>query len=280
VKFKFRPLQLLPLFIWLLPFFAQTAFADTQPGLTYTVWDNRTGQNNQYNVSPPLPPTTPIIATGVAPRIEYQFGGGPIFGTNISEDVVVKFEGWIDPPTDQMYYLCVASDDGAKMYLDGVNVINDWYDRGGGCGQTADVDFSNGQPKQMTVWYYENGGGAHVTLLYYTGNGWAAAPDSWFTIDQPVVTTTTTSTTTTTTTTTTHNIVNNDHNNPATHNNHGFDDNNVFHDNHNFFNDDDLVNNKHPARNHNHDHKFIYDNPSHINDHNQRTSSDKHNHIS
>jgi len=98
-------------------------------------------------------------------------------GTNISEDVVIRFEGWIDPPSDETYYFCIASDDGAKMYLDGTLMIDDWYDRGGGCGQTADADFSDGQPKELTVWWYENGGGAHVTLLWYTGNGWAARPD-------------------------------------------------------------------------------------------------------
>ncbi len=70
---------------------------------------------------------------------------------------------------------CVYHDK-VRLILDGVTVINDWYDRGGGCGQTADVDFSDGEPKQLIAWWYENGGGTHATLLHYTGSGWSAVP--------------------------------------------------------------------------------------------------------
>jgi|LakMenEpi03Aug12_release.lakeMendotaPanAssembly.Ray.scaffolds.fasta_scaffold97964_1 hypothetical protein len=168
------------------------ANAQPEPGLTYTVYDNRTGQNNQYNAAPPLPPITPVVDEGTSPNIEYAWGGGPILGSNVTEDVVVRWTGWLLPPDQQTYYLCAASDDGFKLILDSEVVINDWYDRGGGCGQTADVDFSDGEPKQLLAWYYENGGGAHATLLHYTGVGWLPVPEEWFWTDTPVVTTTST----------------------------------------------------------------------------------------
>lgn len=173
--------------------------AQPQPGLTYTVYDNRTGQNNQYNAAPPLPPITPVVDEGTSPNIEYAWGGGPILGSNVTEDVVVRWTGWLLPPDPQTYYLCAASDDGFKLILDSEVVINDWYDRGGGCGQTADVDFSDGEPKQLLAWYYENGGGAHATLLHYTGVGWLPVPEEWFWTDTPETTTTTTELVTTTT---------------------------------------------------------------------------------
>ncbi len=174
-----------------------TAKADVTNGLTYTVYDNRTGQNNQYNAAPPLPPTTPVVDEGTSPNIEYAWGGGPILGSNVTEDVVVRWTGWLLPPDPQTYYLCAASDDGFKLILDSEVVINDWYDRGGGCGQTADVDFSDGEPKQLLAWYYENGGGAHATLLHYTEVGWLPVPEEWFWTDTPVVATTSTVPTTT-----------------------------------------------------------------------------------
>ena len=180
-------------------FWPKNVQAEPQPGLAHTVYDNRTGQYNQYNASPPLPPTTPIIATGISPNIQYQWGGGPIMGTNVSEDVVVRWDGYLLPPDNQTYYLCAASDDGFRLILDDVTVINDWYDRGGGCGQTADVDFTDGEPKQLVAWWYENGGGAHATLLHYTGSGWAPIPPEWFWTEPPAPPTTTTEPATTTT---------------------------------------------------------------------------------
>ena len=168
------------------------ANAQPEPGLTYTVYDNRTGQNNQYNAAPPLPPITPVVDEGTSPNIEYAWGGGPILGSNVTEDVVVRWTGWLLPPDQQTYYLCAASDDGFKLILDSEVVINDWYDRGGGCGQTADVDFSDGEPKQLLAWYYENGGGAHATLLHYTEVGWLPVPEEWFWTDTPTTTTSST----------------------------------------------------------------------------------------
>ena len=178
----------------------QLVNADITNGLTYKVYDNSTEQYNQYNASPPLPPTTPIIAEGMSPNIAYSWGGGNIMTTNLSEDVVISWDGWLLPPDNQMYYLCASSDDGFRLILDDVTVINDWYDRGGGCGQTADVDFSNGEPKELIAWWYENGGGAHATLLYYTGSGWVAVPTEWFWTEQPAPSTTTTTEPPTTTT--------------------------------------------------------------------------------
>lgn len=185
----------------LLAFFASPARADNQPGVNYVLFDNWTNQYNAFNASPPIPPTTPVAASGTVPRVEFQWGGGPVMGTNLYEDVVIRFDAWINPPTPGVYPMCVASDDGARMFLDDVMVVNDWFDRGGGCWQTANADFTDDQAKHMILWWYENGGGAHVTLRYFNGQSWQVVPDSWFTINEPATTTTTTTTMPPTTTT-------------------------------------------------------------------------------
>lgn len=194
-----RTLVLLPAI--LLAFFASPARADNQPGVNYVLFDNWTNQYNAFNASPPIPPTTPVAASGTVPRIEFQWGGGPVMGTNLYEDVVIRFDAWINPITPGTYPMCIASDDGARLILNDVIIVNDWYDRGGGCGQIANVDFTDGQAKRMILWWYENGGGAHVTLRYFNGQSWQVVPDSWFTINEPAAMTTTTTTVPPTTTT-------------------------------------------------------------------------------
>jgi hypothetical protein len=150
---------------------------------------------------------SPVLSSGTLTQIAHDWGGGEVLDSGRSDGVIVKYTGWLSAPTAQTYYVCANSDDGFRLYLDGVLVINDWYDRGGGCGQTADVDFSNGEPKQLEAYVYENGGGATSYLLYYTAPGWGFIPESWYTQTTPVTTTTTTTTTTTSTTTTTTTIV-------------------------------------------------------------------------
>lgn len=179
--------RFLPFILSLLPFAIVANATETLPGLNYYTYASTGG-------SPALPSTNAVpLSSGTVSWIAHNWGGGQVLDSGRHDLVIVKYEGWLTAPSAQTYYLCANSDDGFRLYLDDVLVINDWYDRGGGCGQTADVDFSNGQPKQLTAYYYENGGGATSYLTYYTDNGgWAFVPSAWYTQSAPPTTTTTT----------------------------------------------------------------------------------------
>lgn len=157
-------------------------------GLDYWAYESWGGQ-------PELPPTGAIISNGHIDGLDYDWGGGEVLDSGRGDGVIVRFEGWLSPPEPQTYYICAFTDDGFKLYLDDELVINDWWDRGPSCGNTADVDFSNGQAKRLTGYFYENGGGAVARLFYYTDQGsWATIPDSWYSdaeTSEPPQTTTT-----------------------------------------------------------------------------------------
>ena len=194
-KYIFLFFRFLPLTLALFPF-AKIANAtqNVSFGLNYSTYASS-------GASPEMPnEESVVLSSGTVLSIAHSWGGGQVLNSGRSEGVIVKYEGWLLPPSNQVYYMCANSDDGFRLYLDEILVINDWYDRGGGCGETADVDFSNGQAKRLTAYFYENGGGASAYLTYYTDNGgWAFVPGSWYTQSNPTATTTTTTSTTSTT---------------------------------------------------------------------------------
>jgi len=116
------------------------------------------------------------------------------------EDFVVKYEGFITAPCTCDVEFMVQADDGTILYLDGEQITYDWWDKGGGGSVSQPVPFEQGVSKQITLWFYENGGGAWIQFWWMVNNEWSIVPASAFT---QVASTTTEQTTTTLETTTT-----------------------------------------------------------------------------
>lgn len=156
--------------------------AKATDGLQVTVY-NMLGYNN----APPTPTEDRKIYETVVPNIDFQWGGGGIF-TNRSEDVVVKFEGTITSPITGDVIFYAPADDGVKLYIDGVDVINDWYDKGGGGSESQPIPFTANVSKTITLWYYENGGGAWVQLNWQLpGANMAIVPSTAFVYVDPAI---------------------------------------------------------------------------------------------
>ena len=160
-------------------FFFLIPTAHAEDGLTAEVY-NVLGQNN----APVLPAgAQPIYITQVD-NIDFNWGSGQVLNSGRSEDVIVKFTGNFTPNSTGTTYITAPADDGVRLYLDNTLYINDWYDKGGG-GSSADVPTTQGVPMVIEMWYYENGGGANVRLMWFTDNGWEAIPASAFV--EPVI---------------------------------------------------------------------------------------------
>jgi hypothetical protein len=171
--------------------------ADIEPGVTVTVYNNY-----WYNAAPPLPDVSgrPVVGTLTQAQILNNFDQTPLF--NMYEDFIVKYQGFITAPCSCAVEFMAQADDGTLLYLDGQLITNDWRDKGGGGSVSAPVQFDESVSKEITLWFYENGGGAWVQLWWMVNNQWEIVPASAFT-QAAVTTTTSTSTTTTSTTTTT-----------------------------------------------------------------------------
>jgi hypothetical protein len=141
----------------------------------------------QYNQSPPEGCNTSPVYLGVVPYIDFQDGsGGPI---GVSEDYQYNWSGYIKETQGQTVYFRACSDDGMRIYINGQLIVNDWFDRGGQCGNYATYQMSSNNWVPINVWFYENGGGSAGSLQWNLGSGWTVVPSSSFSTEYvaPVV---------------------------------------------------------------------------------------------
>jgi outer membrane biosynthesis protein TonB len=151
------------------------ATASAAPGLNVTVYSDP-----QYAAQPPVGAGT-IVRTTTTSNINYQWGNGSVMG-GPSDRVQVKFEGNITSDTTGNVQFYAPADDGTKLYINNTLVINDWRDKGGGGSQSAPIAFIANEAKPITLWFYENGGGASVSLYWYKAgsSGYTLVPSSAF----------------------------------------------------------------------------------------------------
>jgi outer membrane biosynthesis protein TonB len=158
-------------------------------GITADVF-NRRG----YNSGPPIPYASenPTYST-TASQINFNWGSGYILQTGnnwYSEDVIVRFTGNLIVPTDGYYQFYTPADDGTKLNIDGTDLINNWWDKGGGGTPSQYIFLRGGVAHPFTLYYYENGGAANVSFQYQQANaGWQVVPAAWFS-HNPTATTT------------------------------------------------------------------------------------------
>lgn len=182
-------------------------------GVQVSVWNNL-----GFNASPPLPNTEP---TGelIDTDIWHSFDQQPLF--NLYEDFIVRYQSNITTDTDSQIRFYAPADDGVQLFINNQQVINDWVDKGGGGSISQPVAFTAGLSQPITLWFYENGGGAWVQLYWQINDGdWQPVPASAFTLlpatpttteaptttDAPTTTQETSTTTTTIGTQTTHHL--------------------------------------------------------------------------
>ena len=164
---------------------AQTAVADAQAVIdanTTTGIEAKVYNNAGYNSAPPLPGDNRLITTTTVNQINFNWGSGQVLNT-YSEDIAVKFTSQLTAPITGTIQFYAPADDGTILQLDGNTVINDWRDKGGG-GSINSYNVIAGDPMDMTFWFYENGGGANVNLMWNLGNGWVTIPSNAFTRTQ------------------------------------------------------------------------------------------------
>jgi len=147
------------------------------PGLTAQTY-NIQGQNN----APVLSENAQPISTITVPYVYFYWGSGQVLNSGKVDDVIVKFTGQINAPENatELRY-AVYSDDGARLIIDGEEVIDNWVDQGPTWSPYSNwFDVTTDKNQNLELWYYENGGGANVVLgwdlRFDDGSGYFTSP--------------------------------------------------------------------------------------------------------
>jgi beta-glucosidase len=108
------------------------------------------------------------VATQTDPNVDYDWTSAPVAGLGTT-GYSVKFTGTITPPATGTYTFGLTSDDGSRLFINGQQVIDNWRDQAANT-ETAQVSLTAGQPAQIEVDYYQDGGDASVNLGWQTPN--------------------------------------------------------------------------------------------------------------
>jgi hypothetical protein len=141
--------------------------------LTVEVYDVL-GQNN----APELPDGAVPIYEGTTDDLAHNFDEEPLGG--ITEDFIVRYQGVISTPEDSNVLFMAQADDGVRLYINNHLIIDDWFDKGGGGSVSEPQQFTANTPYEITLWYYENGGGAWLETYWNINSEWAIIPPSAF----------------------------------------------------------------------------------------------------
>jgi hypothetical protein len=161
---------------------AQIAYDNSATAIT-TIVSSGVSVSAYINITRTPDPSW-LCSSFTSADIAFQWGSGGISGCQ-ADIFSVNFIGSITIPQSGYYSFLGDADDGFYMNLNGVNIIDDWYDKGGWGNWSVPQYFEVNSVHNFDIWYYENGGGAAATLRYYFEESKDAfaegiVPSSWF----------------------------------------------------------------------------------------------------
>lgn len=110
------------------------------------------------------------VATRNDPNVDFNWNGqSPQSGVNATQ-WSAKWTGTLVPPATGTYTFSLTSDDGSRLFVNGQQVIDNWRDQAANT-ETATVNLTAGQPANIEVDYYQDGGASSVTLGWQPPTG-------------------------------------------------------------------------------------------------------------
>ena len=106
-----------------------------------------------------------LVLTRVDPQIDFAWGDGepdPAVGI---DNFSVRWTGEVEAGFTETYTFYTNTDDGARLWIDGQQLVNDWNDHGA-TENRGTIDLVAGNTYSLVMEFYENGGGAIAELRW------------------------------------------------------------------------------------------------------------------
>lgn len=118
-----------------------------------------------------------LVLSRMDANIDFTWDGAPATGVP-ADGFSVRWQGSIVPSASGTFDFVTRSDDGVRLWLNGVLVIDNWTDHGESW-DTATLDLQAGVPVAVKMEFYESTGGA-MARLFWDGPGapFVAVPQS------------------------------------------------------------------------------------------------------
>jgi hypothetical protein len=117
-----------------------------------------------------------LLSSGTVGNINFNWSGGGVLNSGRTEGVIVRFYGFINIPTSGTYTFGGNADDGLRIRVNNISVVDSWVDSGGHF-RSGSITLNAGVVA-IEVMYYENGGGALVNLQWLVNGAWQIVPST------------------------------------------------------------------------------------------------------
>jgi len=105
----------------------------------------------------------------VDPTVNFIWGGASPAAGLPATGWSAKWTGTLTPPTTGVYQFALNSDDGSRLFINGQQVINNWFNQPPTT-RTGSISLTAGQPVSIEVDYFQDGGGSQVFLNWTIPN--------------------------------------------------------------------------------------------------------------
>lgn len=134
--------------------------------------------NDPSNSSYPLanPFTSVAVLTRTDANVDFAWGGSSPGAAVTADNFSTRWTGKVEAPVTGSYTFTARGDDGVRLYLSGVKVIDGWSDHGA-TDFNYTTNLTTGTKYDIELHFYEHGGGAECRLQWsYPGQGKQTIP--------------------------------------------------------------------------------------------------------
>ena len=117
-----------------------------------------------------------LLSTGTVSTVGLTTSSGGSVPTR-SDGFIIRFYGFINIPTAGTYHFGGQADDGIRIKINNVLVVNSWIESGGDFRQSGPITLSAGV-LPVEIMYYENGGGQMVNFWWFINGSWQIVPST------------------------------------------------------------------------------------------------------